>query len=225
MPMIQLSNVSFSYRKKRILNNLSFTAEAGQCVVFAGPNGSGKSTALSLIAGILRPASGHITCDDAVGLIPQGNALFEDMTVRDNLHFFAGLKKCPVPQKLPFGIEQYLDTRVSHLSGGMQKQVSIACALLGDPKVILLDEPCASLDVQYRQELIHIISQLKDKGCTIVYVSHDPLEFSPFYDKLVFFGEHTAVYDRRELSGEDPEPLTLIESFTALFRKESHHER
>lgn len=218
--MIELTDVSFSYGKTKILKNLSLSVKAGECVVFAGPNGSGKSTALSIIAGVLRPDTGCVHIRGDVGFVPQGSALFEDMTVGDNLRFFAGLKKCALPAQLPFGVAQYLNTRVSKLSGGMKKQVSIACALLGEPSVILMDEPCASLDVEYREELIQLVTCAKKKGCAIIYVGHDPLEFSAFYDKLVFFHENTSLYTRRELSGDPPNPLHLLENFTPLFRKE-----
>jgi len=138
--MIELLNISFSYGRKKILRNLNVTVRAGECVVLAGANGSGKSTALSVMAGVLRPSAGSVQVKGSAGFAPQGTALFEDMSVLDNLRFFAGLKKCAVPEKLPFGVEQYLKTRVSKLSGGMKKQVSIACALLGEPQILLLDE-------------------------------------------------------------------------------------
>lgn len=215
--MTEVRDICFSYGKRRILNNLSFTAEAGECVVLAGPNGSGKSTALSVIAGVLRPNSGAVSTEGTVGYVPQGTALFEDMSVADNLDFFAGLAHCPVPQKLPFGVERYRKTRVSRLSGGMKKQVSIACALLGDPQVLLLDEPCASLDVEYREELIGLICDLKARGRTVIYVSHEPMEFASFYDKLVFLGDHPVCLAREQLSGDRADINRLCTQFLALF--------
>lgn len=217
--MIELNNISFSYGKRSILKNLSFSAGAGECVVLAGPNGSGKSTALSVAAGVLRPVSGTVSVRGTVGFAPQGTALFEDMTVKDNLCFFAGLRKCGVPETLPFGVERYLNTRVSRLSGGMKKQVSITCALLGDPEVLLLDEPCESLDVEFREELARIIAGAKARGGTVVYVGHEPLEFAGFYDRLVFFGGERREYTRAQLSGDPAEDLRLCEAFATLFRE------
>lgn len=217
--MVTLQNVSFSYGRKRILKDLSFSVEPGQCIVLAGPNGSGKSTALSVIAGVLRPASGLVQIKGDTGFAPQGTALFEDMTVGDNLQFFAGLKKCPVPERLPFGVSGYLRTRVSKLSGGMKKQVSIACALLGDPQVLVLDEPCESLDIEYREELIQLICLLKKEGRAIVYVGHDPMEFASFYDRVVFMGDNSAVYTREELSGNPADDVCFCKNFSQLFKK------
>lgn len=215
--MIEVRDICFSYGKRRILNNLSFTAEAGECVVLAGPNGSGKSTALSVIADVLRPNSGVVSTEGTMGYVPQGTALFEDMSVADNLDFFAGLAHCTVPQKLPFGVERYRKIRVSKLSGGMKKQVSIACALLGDPQVLLLDEPCASLDVEYREELIALICDLKARGRTVIYVSHEPMEFASFYDKLVFLDRDPACLTREQLSGDPADVSRLCANFLALF--------
>ena len=115
--MIQVQNVGFSYGKRRVLSGLGFDAKPGEFVVFAGSNGVGKTTALSIIAQVLRPTSGSVTLHGRVGLVPQGTALFEDMSVWDNLAFFAQLAGCPVPDALPFGVERYGKTRVSKLSG------------------------------------------------------------------------------------------------------------
>lgn len=219
MPMIELKDISFSYGKKRILTNLSVSAAAGECIVFAGPNGSGKSTALSVMAGVLRPDSGSVSVRGAVGFAPQGTALFEDMTAGDNLKFFAGLRKCSVPKELPFGVGQYLGTRVSKLSGGMKKQVSIACALLGEPDIVLLDEPCESLDIEYREELVHLVSGIKSRGGAVVYVGHEPMEFAPFYDRLIFFGDNGAEYTRAQLSGNPADDLRLCNQFVNLFKR------
>lgn len=217
--MIQLHEVFFSYGKREILQDLSFSVGPGECVVLAGPNGSGKSTAISVIAGVLRAASGEISVRGSVGFVPQGTALFEDMSVGDNLRFFAGLKNCPVPDRLPFGVERHWKTRVSRLSGGLKKQVSIACALLGDPQVILMDEPCASLDICYREELANLIGELKARGCAIVYVGHEPMEFAPFYDRLIFFGNGQTAYTRDQLSGNPADDHRLCIKFSELFNK------
>lgn len=216
--MIQVQNVSFAYGKRRILDNLSFDASAGECVVFAGSNGAGKSTALSLIAQVLRPTGGTVTVNGRVGLVPQGTALFEDMSVQDNLSFFARLAGVPVPAVLPFGVERYGKTRVSKLSGGMKKQVDIVCALLGEPEVVLFDEPCAGLDVVYREELLTLIRDLKNDGRAVIYVSHDPAEFAPIYDKLIFFGKEPVCYTRAQLSGDVSDDRMLYQRFSQLFR-------
>ncbi|MGN1002312.1 MAG: ATP-binding cassette domain-containing protein [Oscillospiraceae bacterium] len=216
--MTEVDGLCFSYGKHRILNGLSFAAGPGECVVLAGPNGSGKSTALSLLAGVLRPDAGRIRIQGRVGYVPQGTALFEDMSAGENLRFFARLAGCPAPDTLPFGVEKHLDRKVSKMSGGMKKQLSIACALLGDPALLLLDEPCAALDMEYREELIALVRELKARGKTLVYAGHEPMEFASFYDRLLFLGPEPLSFSRAQLSGEPADDLLFCKRFSEIFK-------
>ena len=184
---IVFDGVSFSFgRGRAVLRDLNFSAGPGECVVVAGTNGSGKTTLLTLAAGIRKPLSGHVRIAGRVGYVPQGSALLGDATVAENLRFFADLAGAPVPRPLPFEVEKWLDRRVDRLSGGMKKQVSIACAMAGDPDVMILDEPCAALDIRFRESLCSLILDWKAAGKAILYVGHDPAEFFPFCDRLLF---------------------------------------
>ena len=200
--MIRAEHLTFSYGKGALIRDVRFEVQPGECLVLTGPNGSGKSTLLALIAGAFKPQGGKIVTEGALGMVPQGTALFEDMTVEDNLLFFFFLNKTSVPSVLPFGLEQYRRKRVSALSGGSVKRVSIACALLGDPANLLLDEPCSGLDIAYREELAGLIRELKQNGRCLIYVAHEPAEYAAFFDKLLFLGEDTPRYfTAQELSG------------------------
>ena len=199
--MIRVERVSFSYGRQRIISELSFEVGDGECAVLAGPNGSGKTTVLSVTAGILKASAGNVdTGGGKIGYVPQGNALFEDATVGENLRFFADLSHSRVPAELPFSVEKYLGRRVSRLSGGMKKQVSIACAMIGDPGAVLLDEPCAALDISFRDDMIALIGKWKGEGRSIIYAGHDPSEFFPVFDKIIFLDTPPAVYTRGDLS-------------------------
>lgn len=215
--MAGLHNVYFSYGKRKILEGLSFSVNPGECIVLAGPNGSGKSTALAILAGVFRPDSGEVDAPGQIAYVPQGTALFEDMTVGDNLRFFAGMADADMQKPLPFHVDQMWKKKVSKLSGGMKKRVSIACALMGSPQLVLLDEPCAALDVEYKAELTSIVHDLKNSGCAIVYVSHDPMEVASFYDKLVYFGDTTLTYTREQLSGNPADENVFYKQFLSLF--------
>lgn len=217
--MLKLEDISFSYGKKRILSSFGFELGKGECLVLAGPNGSGKSTALALAAGVLRPDGGSIRTDGKFGYVPQGTALFEDMSVGDNLGFFASLAGCKVPQSLPFGLDELRKIRVSKLSGGMQKMLSIACGMLGQPDILLLDEPCAGLDVQHRAELSAQLLQFKGQGGSIVFVSHEPDEFFEIFDKLIFMDDCTKCCSRTRLCGETDTLDELSRKFKMLFRE------
>lgn len=196
--MLEIKNISFRYRRKMVLREVSFSVGKGECFVLAGANGAGKSTLLSIIAGILKPGSGEVLCRGKIGYLPQGISLFEDMTVNDNLQFFAGLAKCSIPEFLPFSLEERRHEKVGKLSGGQKKQLSIACALLGNPEILLLDEPIASLDIVFRDEFLEMLRELKAQGMTIVYVGHDPAEFESICDSILFLGSKNEYFTREE---------------------------
>lgn len=185
--MISLEHVSFSYRKKgsMVLRDISLTAEDGRCTVLMGENGSGKSTAIAIMAGILTPNEGKVTRSGSLGYVPQDSALFDDMTVMENLKFFAGIAGKELPADLgalPFDIAEFRGKKVGSLSGGMKKRVSIACALIGNPQTILLDEPHSSLDAHYRAVLSETVASLRKAGKCIIYVGHREDEYMDFCD-------------------------------------------
>ena len=209
--MIKLDNISFRYGKALILNDISLNAESGKCIVIAGPNGSGKSTLLSIIAGARKASSGKVEVCDKIGYVPQGIALFEDLSVKENVKFFAAVSKTKIPDlsKLPFNLTPIANKKVSKLSTGMKKRVSIVCALVSDPSVIIFDEPCAALDIIYRDELLEMINKLKKNGKTIIYVGHDFNEISRIYDTLLLIKDGNAVFyktkDELSLSSDELE--------------------
>lgn len=187
--MLRTKNLSFAYGNQIILRDLTMELSAGECLVLTGPNGSGKSTFLSLLAGITKPGSGTVTREGKLALVPQGTALFEDMSVEDNFRFFAELEGVSLPSALPFSLEECRKMPVGKLSGGQKKRVSIGCALLGAPANLLLDEPCAGLDLSYQAEFAALMRALKERGCSLVYAAHDPAEYIDFADYVLFLGE------------------------------------
>ncbi len=216
---IEVKNVSFCYRRKQILSDISFQVKKGECLAIVGANGTGKSTLLSILAGIRKPKEGEVVCHGKTGYLPQGIALLEDMTVEDNLRFFAGLSKCGIPKELPFGLDQRRKERVGKLSGGQKRQVSIACALLGDPEILLLDEPAAALDIEYRDALLQLLQQLKKEGRTILYVGHDPMELADIYDNLLCLGSAVQYYSRESLSGENGDRTLFYRNYVDMIKQ------
>lgn len=216
---IEVNQVSFAYRKKPVLSDISFRMQEGECLAVVGANGRGKSTLLAILAGILKAKEGNVVCYGKTGYLPQSISLFEDMTVEDNLRFFAGIAKCEVPKKLLFRLDDKRKERVGRLSGGQKRQVSIACAMLGEPKVLLLDEPTAGLDVEYREELIQLLKEKKEAGCTILYVGHEPLELADICDKLLLLGKTVRIYSKEELAGEAEDKLLFCNKFVELMKK------
>ncbi len=193
--MIELQNVSFAYGKKgpMLLNGISLIAKDGECTVLVGENGAGKSTLVGLLAGILKPCGGNIRHTGKMGYLPQDPSLFEDMTARENLLFFAKLAgvTLPAPASLPFGVSEFLSMRAGELSGGMKKRLSLACTLLSEPDTLLLDEPAAALDVGYRKELNALLFALRAKGKCLLYIGHTEQEYRNFCDKRLLLSEGT----------------------------------
>ncbi len=170
--MIRLENVKFSYRGTEVLCGVSLNVNAGEMAVITGKNGCGKTTLMKIVSGALVPEAGTVAVAKGVGYIPQTPSLFEDMTVRENLAFFAALSGGKIPKALPMGVEAFLEKRVKALSGGMKKRASIACALISNPQIVLFDEPDASLDAAGAAELTGLLSELLRKGCAVLYIGH-----------------------------------------------------
>ncbi len=197
--MIAVSHLTFAYRRKPVFSDVCFTAAPGECLVLAGANGCGKSTLLSLLAGARRPRSGTVSVDGPIGFVPQGTGLLEDATAAENLAFFARLARAAPPDPPPYGLDRVAAVTAGRLSVGWQKRLSLACALCGDPPVLLLDEPCASLDRLFRETIIAEMGRLKAEGKCIVYVGHDPGEFFPFFDALLIPGDASRRIERAAL--------------------------
>ncbi len=180
------------YGKKEVLKGLSFSAHSGQCIGILGENGCGKSTLLSILAGVRNGDKGEFLYDgndlfrfprqrrELVGYVPQGTPLMEELTAKDNLLLWYDKKT--MNRELEqgvlhmLGIHNFLNVRVSKMSGGMKKRLSIACAVAGHPPILLLDEPMSALDLSCKKEIFHYISKIKEMGGIVIMVTHDVLE-------------------------------------------------
>jgi len=191
--------VSKTYGTRQILEGVSFKVEPGTVAAIIGKNGCGKSTLLALAAGVLLPDSGrvllggqdlakHPALRRRIGYLAQGDSLFEELSVGDNLRFWGsacGLRGSAVTDN-PFarllGLDEFWQKRISRLSGGMRRRVAICASLLHDPEYILLDEPFSGLDMLYRQELSCFLRRIKEMGKTIIYTTHSPEELAALGD-------------------------------------------
>lgn len=207
MDKIFVEKIAYSYSKKQVLKDISITALQGQCVGTIGANGCGKSTLLSILAGIRKPDAGKIYYDGYdmlqknnkkvfpkfVGYVPQNDALITELTVWDNLLLWYMDKELLI-QNLNQGYLKELDLlkmlklKISELSGGMKKRVSIACAMAGNPKVLLLDEPSAALDMPGKADMVSYLNLFKQGGGTIVFSTHEESELA-LCDKLYMIRE------------------------------------
>ncbi len=189
---IEISGLCKAFGKHPVLKDVAFTAESGSCTGILGANGSGKSTLLSILAGVQKPDAGSFTLDgkelfverslrsNLVGYVPQGTPLIPELTARDNLLLWyspAGLKRELEDGILAMlGIGDFLKKRVSSLSGGMAKRLSIGCAMAKRPPVLLLDEPTAALDLACKQDIANYLTAYRRSGGILLLTTHEESE-------------------------------------------------
>jgi ABC-2 type transport system ATP-binding protein len=164
---------------------------AGETLALIGPNGAGKSTLLSILAGALAPSSGSIERDEGVrvGWVPQRGAFYDRLTARENLQLFARLEgeadPTAVAAELLARFDVPSDRPAQQLSVGNRQRLNVALALLGAPRVLLLDEPTASLDPGQRRRLWEIVAEVRDGGGAVVFVTQNLEELDRHADRVV----------------------------------------
>lgn len=169
-----IKNISKTYGKKLILDDISLEIADGTSVGILGVNGSGKSTLLSCIA-----KNDELKKSVNIGYIPQENPLFDELKPVDNIRMWTKLNKAQILEALssealaPLGITEFINTPVSKMSGGMKKRLSIACALINNPDILLMDEPFASLDLTAKQDILDYMKYFISTGKSIIVASHD----------------------------------------------------
>lgn len=191
---IELSEIQKAYKRKVVLENVSLTAEEGSCVGILGGNGCGKSTLLSILAGVQKADKGSFLCDgknllqntalrnSVVGYVPQGNPLIEELSARDNLRMWydsSTLKRELESGVLAMlGIDTFLKVPVYKMSGGMKKRLAIGCAVAANPRVLLLDEPSAALDLVCKEKIYNYFMAHKAEGGILLLATHDLQELA-----------------------------------------------
>jgi ABC-2 type transport system ATP-binding protein len=203
MSTIEVKNLVKKFKDVNALNGVNLSVEEGELFGLLGVNGAGKTTLIRILCGLTKPTSGDavILGDSILGdmthiksniaLSPQETSVAQNLTVRENLTFFARIygfskeqTKAKVDQFIEyFNFEEIADKRVKTLSGGWQRRLSLAIALIPDPKIIFLDEPTLGLDVIARRELWSTIKKLKGK-VTVILTSHYLEEIESLCDRV-----------------------------------------
>lgn len=197
-PHIVLSHVSQKFGSKTVLDDISLTIQGGELVAVVGGSGSGKSTLIDIMRGQLKPSKGSVEFDGTYGLVPQQNLVHENLTVQQQLEFYAAAVKKLPRDRQSAEIERVLDeldlahaknSLVRTCSGGEKRRVSVACELLARPASLLLDEPTSGLDPGDSGDLIDVLHGLVlNNNMTILVVNHD-YENIRLFDKVVFLGK------------------------------------
>ena len=200
---ISINNLSKIYSNKfHALNNINLDIKKGEIFALLGPNGAGKTTLINIICGIVAPTSGKITVNNfdiisnykkarsMIGIVPQELTVEAFETVFDNVSYSRGLYgKSSNPQYIESLLKELSlwdkkSNRLRELSGGMKRRILIAKALSHEPKILFLDEPTASVDVELRKDMWEVVKKLKSKGVTIILTTHYIEEAEEIADRV-----------------------------------------
>ncbi len=206
--MIEVKNVTKKYGNFLAVDNISFTVKDGEVVGFLGPNGAGKSTTMNMITGFIEPTEGTIivngydvlkkpiSAKKQIGYMPEGVPLYSDLTVKEFVNYMAELKRVPRKEKKEkvekaleqTGIKDVEKKLIRNLSRGYKQRVSLAGALIGDPEVIILDEPTVGLDPKQITEIRKLIKDL-GKEHTVILSSHILSEVSQICERVIIINK------------------------------------
>jgi ABC-2 type transport system ATP-binding protein len=199
MPVIDISHLSKRYGDRRVVDDISFTVDAGEIFGVVGPNGAGKTTTVECVAGLRRPDGGRVrvlgldpTRDRAqlrrrVGVQLQESRLPDRLKVGEALELYHGFYPTPAdPGELlaEVGLTDQRGVAFSKLSGGQKQRLSIALALIGNPEIAILDELTTGLDPQARRDTWQLVRDIRDRGVTVVLVTHFMDEAERLCDRI-----------------------------------------
>lgn len=199
--MLEIKNLTKSYGKRLVLQDLNLHINTGEIYGLLGPNGAGKTTTINIICNLLNNYTGTVKINGQflsnkikflLGVAPQENLVYSQLTCEENLSFFGkiyGLKGTQLKSSISRSLKAVnlldrLKSPVETLSGGMQRRINIAIALVHQPKLLILDEPTTGLDIETRYEIWQLIQSLKEQGITILLTTHLLDEAQKLCDKI-----------------------------------------
>ncbi len=223
--IVEITNVSKKFDQKFVVDDVDFSVKEGEILGLLGPNGAGKSTLINMITGLLRISKGTIkvfgeTVSEQnrkmrkhIGVVPQELALYFDLTARENVAFFGGLYGLrgkelnqAVDRALEaVGLKDREKDKPDTFSGGMQRRLNIAMAIVHSPELVIMDEPTVGIDPQSRNYILETIEQMRENGTTVIYTSHYMEEVERLADTIVII-DHGKVIAQ----GSENELVSLI---------------
>ena len=240
--MIEINNLVKRYGDLVALDHLNLTIHEGEIFGLLGPNGSGKTTAINCMLALLKYDKGSIhifgeemrpdsyKIKEQIGIVLQNVAVFDELTVYENIDYFCGLyikdkqrRKQLVTEAIEFtGLEDFTRLRPKKLSGGLLRRLNIACGIAHKPKLIILDEPTVAVDPQSRNKILEGIQELNRQGSTIIYTSHYLEEVEQICTRIAIIdhGRSIAIGTKEELKSMIKTGETITIEAIAL---EEHH--
>ena len=218
--MIKVEELTKSYRNKKVVNGLSFAMEEGELFALLGSNGAGKSTTIKMMLGLVKSDSGEIELPQGskIGYSPETPYFPPFLTGEEVIMYYGELQGIP-KKELKDMCESLMEevgldndgTKVRFYSKGMLQRLALAQALLGDPDILILDEPCAGLDAMGRLEMLDLIQRLKKQGKTIIMNSHILSDIEKVCDRGIIMKKGNKVRDF--VKSDITEEMTLEKMF------------
>jgi ABC-2 type transport system ATP-binding protein len=202
--ILNITNLDLEIKNKLILDKINLKLHEKEILGLIGTSGSGKSMLLKTIAGLFKPKKGKITSGQQnliknkkplknfIGFSTQEASIYENLTVKENIYYFGrlyGIKRDIIKNRSKelialLELEQYKNILAKKLSGGTVKRLNIACSLIHEPKILLLDEPISGLDPKLRENILSLIDKIRKKGTSIIITSHFINEIEPFCNRV-----------------------------------------
>jgi len=216
---IHIQNISKSYEKVEALKDVSLDVKAGELFGFIGPDGSGKTSLFRILTGLILPDSGTATVGEMdvvkdfkklrqiTGYMPGRFSLYPDLTVAENLNFYASIFKTSLKENYDLikdiyvQIEPFSKRKAGDLSGGMKQKLALSCALIHRPQLLILDEPTTGVDAVSRKEFWELLNKMKQSGITI-------LVSTPYMDEAALCSRVALMQNGKLLAADSPENIT-----------------
>jgi ABC-2 type transport system ATP-binding protein len=232
MPALEVRSLSKHFGEVKAVNDISFSVNQGEFFGLLGPNGAGKTTTIRMIIGVLKPDSGSVLIEGVdlsknyfeaklkIGAIPEVGNIYPDLSARENIDLvgrFYGLAKSVRQERAEklladLGLKERGDDLARKFSKGMRQRVSIACALVNEPPILILDEPTEGLDVMSRRLIIDKVKEMNQKGSTVILTTHNIEEASKLCQRVCIINKGSIVaIDTPERLRRTAEKMQIIE--------------
>ncbi|HHO6115806.1 TPA: ABC transporter ATP-binding protein [Staphylococcus aureus] len=232
--MIQISNINKSFKKKRVLKNISFDIEKGTCIALIGKNGAGKSTLVDILSNKIIADDGVILDTDKLLQSENRSIMFQKTMFPDQLKVIEIIKLYQSFYENPFTLDviieltkfnsNQLNQFANKLSGGQQRLLDFVISLIGQPQLILLDEPTSNMDIEMREYFWSIIAKLKEENRTILYTSHYIEEVERMSDKIILIenGEIILNDSTSHIRVNQQSEITLSDEYLSKLKQDAN---
>jgi len=238
-PIVSVKDFSLTINEKTIVKNLSFDVHPGEVFALLGANGSGKTSTIRSLLGIYHATSGTLHIDGKpftpdqgwmVGYLPEERGLYTRSSVLDTMVYFAELKGLPRAKahKLSLeylervGLADKVNVKIKKLSGGQQQKVQLGVAIIGKPKLLILDEPTKGLDPVNRKLLLDIVDEYQQKGTAVIYITHLMEEVERLADRLLILKDGKArAYGDVDVVKKQFKSKSIEDIFVSIYNEKS----